>query len=51
MRNGRIYTAQLLPVEETPVTLGEVLEKNVDDKYYLSESAIEKFKYLKGPKN
>ncbi|MCU5694743.1 DNA (cytosine-5-)-methyltransferase [Bacillus cereus] len=50
MRNGRIYTAQLLPVEETPVTLGEILEKNVDDKYYLSESAIEKFKYLKGPK-
>lgn len=50
MREGRIYTAQLLPIEENPIPLGSILETNVDDKYYLSETAIEKFEYLKGPK-
>ncbi|PEL01352.1 DNA (cytosine-5-)-methyltransferase [Bacillus toyonensis] len=50
MRDGRIYTAQLIPIEESPIPLGFILEKNVDDTYYLSETAIEKFEYLKGPK-
>lgn len=50
MRNGLIYTAELLPIEESPITLGDILEKNVDDKYYLNETTIEKFEYLKGPK-
>ncbi|OSM10737.1 DNA (cytosine-5-)-methyltransferase [Bacillus toyonensis] len=50
MRAGRIYTAQLIPKEESPILLGSILETNVDDTYYLSETAIEKFEYLKGPK-
>lgn len=50
MRDGKIFTSQLIPVEEKPITLREILEPEVDDKYYLSEAAIEKFEYLKGPK-
>lgn len=50
MRNGVVYTEELIPNEEKPTTLGEIIESNVDTKYYLSTDAIEKFKYLKGPK-
>jgi DNA (cytosine-5)-methyltransferase 1 len=50
MRNGIVYTEETLAQEEKSKTLGEILESNVDEKYYLKEAAIEKFKYLKGPK-
>ena len=50
MRNGAVYTEELLPVEEPPRMLGDILESGVDEKYYLSEEAIKKFEYLKGPK-
>ncbi|OCA86155.1 DNA (cytosine-5-)-methyltransferase [Bacillus sp. FJAT-27986] len=50
MRKGVIYTEELIPDSEKPVTLGEILESDVDEKYYLHEAALEKFKYLKGPK-
>lgn len=50
MRNGIVYTEEILPQEEKPKTLGQILQSNVDEKYYLKEAAIEKFKYLKGPK-
>lgn len=50
MRNGKVYTEELMPLQETPKTLGEILEKMVDEKYYLDEKSIEKFIYLKGPK-
>ncbi|QFT87680.1 Modification methylase HhaI [Bacillus sp. THAF10] len=50
MRDGLVYTEEVTPIEEKPVILGEILESNVDEKYYLSEAAIEKFEYLKGPK-
>src|SRR5690606_34614867 len=46
MRNGVVYTEELTPMEETPITLQEIIESNVDEKYYLSEDAIEKFRYL-----
>lgn len=52
MRDGKVYTAELLPTQEPPILLGAILVKGiVDDKYYLSETAIEKFKYLKGSKS
>lgn len=50
MRDSVVYTEELIPIEEQPITLGDILESNVDEKYYLSEKAIEKFQYLKGPK-
>lgn len=50
IRSGHIYTAHTIPVEETPKTLGDILENNVSEEYFLSEEKIEKFKYLRGPK-
>lgn len=50
MKNGEIYTAHTIPVYETPVTLGEILEDEVDEKYFLSPEKVEKFKYLRGAK-
>ncbi|KWW21728.1 modification methylase [Peribacillus simplex] len=50
MRNGKVYTEQLVPIEEKPRMLGEILQSGVDEKYYLNESAINKFKEFKGPK-
>jgi DNA (cytosine-5)-methyltransferase 1 len=50
MRDNRVYSEELTPLLEEPLTLGEILELGVDEKYYLNDSAIEKFEYLKGPK-
>lgn len=50
MRDSVVYTEELIPIEENPIVLGDILESNVDEKYYLSDNAIEKFEYLKGPK-
>jgi DNA (cytosine-5)-methyltransferase 1 len=50
MRDGVVYSEELLPIEERPRMLGDILQSVVDEKYYLSTDAIEKFRYLKGPK-
>lgn len=50
MRDGVVYTEDLIPIVEPPVTLGDILEHDIDERYYLDHHAIEKFKYLKGPK-
>ncbi|WP_423410448.1 DNA (cytosine-5-)-methyltransferase [Heyndrickxia sp. MSNUG] len=50
MRDGVVYTEEVIPEIEVPITLGEIIESNVDEKYYLTEAQIEKFEYLKGPK-
>ncbi|MBU3131032.1 DNA (cytosine-5-)-methyltransferase [Clostridium gasigenes] len=49
MRAGKFYTVKTMPVEIKPVTLGEVLEKEVSEEYYLA-SNLEKWKTLKGAK-
>lgn len=50
MRDGVVYTEELTPKLESPITLSEIVESSVDEKYYLSDAQIEKFEYLKGPK-
>ncbi len=52
MKNGFVFTTHVKPIEESPITLRDILEdeSEVDEKYYLSEAAIEKFAYLRGPK-
>ncbi|MED4019152.1 DNA (cytosine-5-)-methyltransferase [Sutcliffiella cohnii] len=50
MRNGNVYTEEIIPVYEVPKTLKDILQSGVDEKYYLGEEAIKKFEYLKGPK-
>lgn len=50
MRHGKFYSEELIPITEDPITLADILETNIDEKYFLSEAAEEKFRYLKGPK-
>lgn len=50
MRGGSVYTEEVLPQSEESIPLGAILQSDVDEKYYLSDVAIEKFIYLKGPK-
>lgn len=50
MRHGVVFTEQLNPKKELPITLEEILQTNVEERYYLDENEIIKMKYLKGPK-
>lgn len=50
MSNGKIFTVAIKEIEETPVTLGEILEHNVDESFYISDEKLEKWVYLKGSK-
>jgi len=51
MVNGKIYTAKLEPDCNDIYQLKKLIQKNkVDEKYFLSEDRIEKFRILKGSK-
>ncbi|MGG2066942.1 DNA (cytosine-5-)-methyltransferase [Bacillus sp. S14(2024)] len=64
MRNGQVYTEEVLPVTEDSATLGEVVQKAyenfgpADESYYLKMDKVnkkgrtefEELQYLKGPK-
>jgi DNA (cytosine-5)-methyltransferase 1 len=48
--NGEVYTLKTIPIFVEPVKLREVLQHNVNQKYYLNEAQNSKFAYLKGSK-
>lgn len=51
MREGIIFTADMTEIEEKPVLLGDILQKNVDDSFYITDDArMAKWVYLKGAK-
>lgn len=51
MRNGKIYTEEVNPIEKKPIPLKKIIVKTgVDDKYKIKDK-IEKWEYLKGPKD
>lgn len=50
MHGGVVYTARISEREEEPVTLGRILERDVDEKYYIPEGKLDKWTYLKGAK-
>ena len=50
MCKGRIYTAKVTEQEEEPITLGKILQNNVDDKFYITNEKMPKWTYLKGAK-
>ena len=50
MHDGIIYTTKVIEQEERAITLGEILQKNVDDKYYITNEKMPKWTYLKGAK-
>ena len=50
MHNGTVYTAKVVELEETPITLGQILQKNVDERFYITTEKMPKWSYLKGAK-
>lgn len=50
MRNGKIYTNKVDPVLEKPILLGEILQSDVDENFYISSEKMSKWTYLKGAK-
>ena len=49
MRNGEIATSKTIPIFEEEKTIRDIIECNVDNKYYLGEE-LSKWQYLKGSK-
>ena len=50
MHHHTVYTAKITEVEEKPVRLREILQENVDEKYYITTEKMAKWVYLKGAK-
>ena len=50
MHDWNIYNADVTEIEETPICLGEILQRNVDDKYYIPTEKMAKWTFLKGAK-
>lgn len=50
MHKGKIYTINVLPVIEKASSLKEIIQKNVEDIFFLTSEKKEKFKYLRGAK-
>ncbi len=50
MKDGKIFTASVAEIEEKPILLKKILQKNVDEHYYISDEAMPKWEYLKGAK-
>ena len=50
MHAGKIYTSRIAETEERAILLGEILQKNVDEKYYIPSDKRAKWVYLKGAK-
>jgi DNA (cytosine-5)-methyltransferase 1 len=49
MIDGKIHTEETVPQTQLGLNLGDILESDVDEKYYLSGD-LEKWQYLKGAK-
>lgn len=50
MHNGIIYTAKVIENEEAPILLGDILQRNVDEKHYITTEKMPKWTFLKGAK-
>ena len=50
MSNGEITTVKVIEKEENPITLGEILEDEADEKCFIPTDKMEKWSYLKGSK-
>lgn len=50
MRNGIITTCDVEERSEEPILLGSILERGVDEKYFISSEKMGKWSFLKGAK-
>lgn len=51
MTSGKIFTADVTEIEEKPILLGDILVKNADEKFFITDDErMAKWVYLKGAK-
>ena len=50
MHSGVAFTANVAEREETAITLGTILERGVDERFYITTDKMGKWSYLKGSK-
>lgn len=51
MHNGNVFTADIQEVEEKAILLGDILQRDVDNQFYITDEArMAKWVYLKGAK-
>jgi DNA (cytosine-5)-methyltransferase 1 len=50
MHNGIVYTAKVIEAVEAPILLGDILQRDVAEKYYITGERMAKWTYLKGAK-
>ena len=50
MHKGQIFTSKVVECEEQAINLGQILQRNVDEKYYITTEKMPKWTYLKGAK-
>ena len=50
MKNGVVYTVETKPIIEKFIPLEDIVESGVDNHFYLDESKMKKFEYLRGSK-
>ena len=50
MHKHNIVTAKVIEAEEVPILLGNILQRNVEEKYYITGDKMAKWTYLKGAK-
>lgn len=51
MRNGKIYTEEIIPMEVNPTTLNQIIQKDGVDEKYLLVNNLNKWTVLKGAKD
>lgn len=50
MHEGNVYTTKVVEAEEPPILLGTIMQRNVEEKYYIPGDKMAKWVYLKGAK-
>lgn len=50
MVDGKVFTVPVEPVTEEATPLSEIIQSDVDEKYYVTGEKLEKWEYLKGSK-
>lgn len=50
MHGNEIFTAKVTEREEDPILLGQILQANAPEKYYIPSDKLQKWSYLKGAK-
>lgn len=51
MKDGKIYTADVIPVSIKPKTLSAIVQKDLESEKYNLNANLEKWEYLKGAKD